>query len=196
MRVMTHFLLWAVRLSKPESQTSLTERKCLARYAAGKRRLVEIGVWEGATTTVLRRAMASDGILFAVDPYPVGRLGFSAPQVIAHKELATVCNGTVKWLRSTGEQAAFELSQNREMLVDFVFIDGDHSYDGLRIDWEAWSPLVERGGIVALHDSRSSAGRPIDDAGSAIYTREVILTDPRFKVVEFADTLTILSRRS
>jgi hypothetical protein len=30
--------------------------------------------------------------------------------------------------------------------VDFVFIDGDHSYDGLRADWLGWSMLVMPGG--------------------------------------------------
>lgn len=37
--------------------------------------------------------------------------------------------------------------------IDFVFIDGDHSYDGVRADWMAWSPLVRPGGLVAFHDT-------------------------------------------
>jgi len=36
---------------------------------------------------------------------------------------------------------------------DFVFIDGDHSYEGVRGDWLAWSPLVRPGGLVAFHDT-------------------------------------------
>lgn len=38
-------------------------------------------------------------------------------------------------------------------LVDVAFIDGDHSYEGVRADWLAWSPLVRPGGIVAFHDT-------------------------------------------
>lgn len=37
--------------------------------------------------------------------------------------------------------------------VDFLFIDGDHSYEGVRADWLAWSPLVRSGGLVAFHDT-------------------------------------------
>lgn len=37
--------------------------------------------------------------------------------------------------------------------LDFVFIDGDHTYDGVRADWLAWSPLVRPGGVVAFHDT-------------------------------------------
>lgn len=36
---------------------------------------------------------------------------------------------------------------------DFAFIDGDHSYEGVRADWHAYSPLVRPGGIVAFHDT-------------------------------------------
>ena len=102
----------------------------------------------------------------------------------------------MRWARLTGVEAAHEYASSGGEAVDFVFIDGDHSVEGLRGDWQAWSPLVAPGGIVALHDSCSSRTRQIDDAGSAIFTREVILRDPRFEVVEVVDTLTVLRRRS
>ena len=36
--------------------------------------------------------------------------------------------------------------------VDFLFIDGDHTYDGVKKDYEMYSPLVRSGGLVAFHD--------------------------------------------
>ncbi|MFZ6012191.1 MAG: class I SAM-dependent methyltransferase [Bacteroidota bacterium] len=36
--------------------------------------------------------------------------------------------------------------------IDFLFIDGDHSYDGVKKDFELYSPLVRKGGLVAFHD--------------------------------------------
>ena len=36
--------------------------------------------------------------------------------------------------------------------IDFLFIDGDHSYEGVKKDFEMYSPLVGSGGIIALHD--------------------------------------------
>jgi predicted O-methyltransferase YrrM len=36
--------------------------------------------------------------------------------------------------------------------VDFLFIDGDHSYAGVKADFELYAPLVRPGGIIALHD--------------------------------------------
>ena len=37
--------------------------------------------------------------------------------------------------------------------VDFLFIDGDHSYEGVKQDYEMYSPLVRKGGIIAFHDA-------------------------------------------
>jgi predicted O-methyltransferase YrrM len=36
--------------------------------------------------------------------------------------------------------------------VDFLFIDGDHTYQGVKQDFQMYSPLVRKGGIVAFHD--------------------------------------------
>lgn len=195
MRVLTHFLLWNAGLARAETQTSESERACLARHAAGRRRLVEVGVWHGVTTCRLRRAMHAEGVLFGVDPYPPGRLGFSAQRVIARREVEKSSGGEVRWLRLTGVEAARLLAEACEPPVDFVFIDGDHSYEGLRGDWEAWSGLVAPGGVVALHDSCSSAEREIEDAGSVLYTRDVVRRDARYELAEVIDTLTVMRRR-
>jgi predicted O-methyltransferase YrrM len=36
--------------------------------------------------------------------------------------------------------------------VDLLFIDGDHSYGGVRADFENYAPLVRPGGLIAFHD--------------------------------------------
>lgn len=36
--------------------------------------------------------------------------------------------------------------------VDFLFIDGDHTYDGVRQDYLMYAPLVRAGGIIAFDD--------------------------------------------
>lgn len=196
MRVTTHFVLWLLGLAEAETQTSDKERICLSRFAAGRKRLVEIGSWHGVSSSYLRRAMASDGVLICVDPYPIGRFGFSTQRFIALKEVSKVRNGTVRWVRMTGADAGRQFTASGESAPDFIFIDGDHSYDGLRQDWEEWSGLLADGGLIALHDSCSSAARKIDDAGSVVYTRESILHDPRFRLIERVDTLSVLERNA
>jgi len=36
--------------------------------------------------------------------------------------------------------------------VDFLFIDGDHSYEGVKSDFQTYKKLVKDGGLVAFHD--------------------------------------------
>ena len=36
--------------------------------------------------------------------------------------------------------------------VDFLFIDGDHTEEGVRSDYNMYSPLVRSGGIIAFLD--------------------------------------------
>lgn len=38
-------------------------------------------------------------------------------------------------------------------VYDFAFIDGDHTYEGVREDWLNYSPMVRPGGLVAFHDT-------------------------------------------
>lgn len=194
MSVLSHFLKWQFGLAPAETQTTPAERDCLARHAAGKRVLVEVGVWHGVTTCRLRAAMAPDGVLFAIDPYHVGRLGVSFQKRIAHSEVGRIPNGRVEWVRMTGVDAAKHLASQLAGRVEFLFLDGDHSYDGLKGDWLGWSPLMAPGGIVGLHDSRSTPQRPIDNAGSVRFTREVILADANFERIDEVDSLTVLRR--
>jgi predicted O-methyltransferase YrrM len=44
--------------------------------------------------------------------------------------------------------------------VDFLFIDGDHTYEGVKKDYEMYSPLVKKGGLIAFHDICYHAQEP------------------------------------
>lgn len=41
--------------------------------------------------------------------------------------------------------------------ADFLFIDGDHSYHGVKRDYNEYSPLVKVGGWVGFHDINDTA---------------------------------------
>jgi predicted O-methyltransferase YrrM len=194
MSVFSHFIKWTLGLASAEAVTTAAEGDCLTRHATGKQRLAEIGVWQGGTTKRLRAAMAADATLFAVDPFPKGRLGFSTHRAIASREVDAIRNGTVVWIRATAAGAARDPAV-RTGGFDFVFLDALHTYEGLREDWWAWSPLVAPGGIIAIHDSRATPGGHSEQVGGVRFTRDVIRNDSRFEIVEEVDSLTALRRR-
>lgn len=194
MRSLLHYALWRLRLAEATTQTTRDERDALARHADGRRRLAEIGVWQGVTTRRLRAAMSTDGELWAIDPFDRGRLGVSFPELVARGEVDVVENGTVRWIRATGERAAALWTEEGREPVEFLFIDGDHSFEGISADWNAWSGLLDIGGRVGLHDSRSTPERPIEHAGSVKFTDEFIRHDTRYRVVDEVGSLTVLER--
>jgi predicted O-methyltransferase YrrM len=169
------------------TQTTESERQTLANLARGKRLLAEIGVFQGVTARLLTSVMGPKGTYFAIDPYPVGRLGICFNYLIARNEVAKGRRGEVIWIKKTGADAP-EDPLIRDKKFDFLFIDGDHSYEGLKSDWEAWHARIAPGGVVALHDTRG--GRHACQR----YMEEIILMNPAFSILTEVDSLTVLQR--
>ena len=192
MSVLLHLVKWGLGLAPAEVWTTPAERDCLERHAAGKRRLAEIGVWHGGTSRRLRAAMAPDATLYAVDPYERGRLGFSIPRLVGMNEVGRIRNGRVVWVRATGTDAG-RTPEIRRAPFDFVFIDDAQSYERLQVEWETWAPLIEPGGIIALHDTQTIPG--VAEQSSERFAREIVFADDRFDVLETIDSLTVLRRR-
>ena len=182
------WLLYSLGLRDADTQTTEKERAVLAKHAKGRCSLVEIGVMHGVNTALLRSVMDPNGSLTGIDPHPPGRLRVSFERAIALREIARQTRGHATLLRAWSHEAAKGWSDP----IDFLFIDGDHSWEGIDRDWKDWSGYVEPGGIVALHDSRSISGRPAPD--SVRYNEEVILKDERFRPLDEVDSLTIIGR--
>lgn len=45
-----------------------------------------------------------------------------------------------------------QIGQEWQSEIDFLLVDGDHSYEGVRADLDAWLPHVKRRGTVWFHD--------------------------------------------
>jgi predicted O-methyltransferase YrrM len=190
------FVKWSLGIAMPETQTSRVEQAALEKYVKSRKRVVEIGVWHGVNTKRMRGAMDEHGVFFAVDPFPVGRLRFSTQQQIAQEVVAQQRGAPVRWIRETGAQAAADHVAAAEDPVDFIFFDGDHSYEGLRSDWEGWADLIMPGGLAAFHDAHPVPGRCPDHAGSVKYVNSVVSADPRFEPVETIESLRIFRRKA
>jgi hypothetical protein len=190
-----HYIKYKLGVSPAYSQTSESERLCLTKWAKGKKRIAEIGVFEGVNTRNFRSVMDESGTIIAIDPYFrsfFGLLGFGWIRRIAHNEVRKADRGSVIWVEDLGANAWRNTKVNPYLPLDFLFIDGDHSYDGVKGDWDAWSPHVGLGGVVALHDSINCSS---PNVGSEIFTQEVIKNDQRFEFVEEVDTLSIFIRQ-
>ena len=92
-------------------------------------------------------------------------------------------------------RALGELGRSHESF-DLVFVDGDHSLDGITADWAHWTERLARGGIVALHDTLLTPNKPPGyTLGSIEYFRDHIRHDPHFEIIKQRDSLSVLRKR-
>lgn len=189
-----HVLKYFLGLEPAASQTTEAERVAVGRYLAGRKRLVEIGVFEGVTTAAIARGMDQGAVLYAIDPFFPGRLGVCWGKLIAIPEVQCArSRGRVVFLPKFSYEALSDVPGE----VDFVFIDGDHSLEGITRDWTDWSARIEVGGIIALHDTCVSIHHPnTAQLGSFAYFESHIRHDPRFVLMEQVESLSILQRKS
>jgi cephalosporin hydroxylase len=126
-------------------------------------RVLEVGTWTGGTALLWAKMVSryDDGVVYCLD------LGFSygvhyanepgteimreySDQVYRH----TRYNKYIKELAGDTHDPAF-IEQVKNVVggpVDFIFIDGDHSYEGVKADFLNYAPLIKVGGAIAFHD--------------------------------------------
>jgi len=76
---------------------------------------------------------------------------------------------------------------------DFVFIDGDHSYEGVRYDLEQALRLVKPGGTIALHDYHREQESAEWQEGEMALGITKALDESGIPIAELVGTLAILS---
>ena len=148
---------------------------------------VEVGVWRGDYSAEIIAALAPTQFT-GVDPYLLHPAYADCPDPV---EFANQDNLDDLYDRTSARfhpwsnailrrQTGVAASQAfTDLSLDFVYIDGDHSYEFVSTDIKAWWPRVKSGGILAGHDY--TPGNPEKD-----HTYGVIQA-----VTEFAQTHTL-----
>ena len=119
------------------------------------RRLLEIGTAGGGTLFLLALAADRSASIVSVDlprgafggGYPVWKIPLYRGFVRRTQELHLIrgdSHDPVTLLRARGAL--------RGLPLDFLLIDGDHTYKGVRDDFRDYGPLVRPGGLIAFHD--------------------------------------------
>ena len=191
---LVHYIKYILRIEAAETQTTIAERNALKEFSKNARCCVEIGVFEGVNTILIAESMDSEGVLYGIDPFFKGRLGVSYHELITrHSITRKKLTKKIKLLPLFSYDALNEVPG----LIDFIFIDGDHSYEGIKRDWEDWSKKIKPGGIIALHDTSVPAHDPaISNLGSYKFFNEAIKNDPNFKKIKTVDSLNGLIKTS
>ncbi|MCP4644487.1 MAG: class I SAM-dependent methyltransferase [bacterium] len=140
----------------------------LASLGSGAGEIVEIGSYMGKSTFWLARGamdMAREHVT-AVDHFigsPEHREEGQWHSDVLEEE-GTTFHAFMKNITNTGvaqyvnpiRSSSREAVQNWTQPIRLLFIDGEHSYEAVKQDFDMWFPFVCPGGIVAFHDFDAS----------------------------------------
>ncbi len=147
----------------------------LAASWPGKGDIVELGSWVGLTTSYLATAceVRGEGRVWAVDTFEGTKEGGESYPSIERFDGSTleafrnqVAKAGVK--KHVSEMVGYTTEmakQYRGAPIRVLFIDADHSYEGVRADFETWWPHVSPGGLIIFHDyMMADVARFVDEA--------------------------------
>ena len=116
--------------------------------------VLEIGTAQGGTLWLWCRVADPGAKIVSVD-LRSGKFGggYHWAKIPLYKAFAEK-GQHLRLIRGDSHAPATFAQVKREFLgkIDFLFIDGDHSYAGVKQDFEMYSGLVRKGGLIAFHD--------------------------------------------
>ena len=143
----------------------LTEQEAMGLFllafkAPRNAKIVEIGSWQGKSTYCLAKGLRS-GKIYAIDPFNADA-GFDedSEKIYSVKKGVDDLYDTfihnmtkLKVLSKIVTKRGYSYQFPDEFdKIDVLFIDGDHSIEGCKLDFELFSPKVVIGGYIAFHD--------------------------------------------
>ena len=105
---------------------------------------VEIGVLRGENAREIMSEYSEIKHLYLVDSYKN-----SYSEYTKALEILRQWENKLVWCIDDSVNASKDFEDN---FFDFVYIDGDHSYDGVKRDIYAYWPKVKKGGAISGHD--------------------------------------------
>jgi predicted O-methyltransferase YrrM len=119
---------------------------------------VELGTWQGASAVPVARSIQRwGGTLTCVDTWSGelnsdgGSVSGKSPVMLlscARRMVEAGVGANVRLIPAMTLDAALFWSEP----IDFLYIDADHSYEGVSADLEAWVPHVKSGGLILGDD--------------------------------------------
>ena len=160
------------------------EARCLftlGYFPTSSGQVLEIGSYMGKSTVLLAKAHILSGNtqkLQAVDP--LNSPSITDPTI---REGDNVSDTFYQNLKNHGvaDQVDFlqglssDLAKNWKGDIRLLWIDGDHTYKGVKLDLELFKPFLKEGAMVAFHDVLNSFEGPV-----RVFAEDIVL-NPDFK---------------
>lgn len=147
--------------------------------------VVEIGTHKGGTLWALCQVAHPEALVVSID-LPKGLFGGGYSRREARRFRGFAQSGQRLHTLRRDSHDPKTVGRLESLLegrpIDFLMIDGDHTYEGVRRDWELYEPLVAPGGLIAFHDILEHEEQPLSKVDQ--FWHELA---PQHQTVEFTD---------
>jgi predicted O-methyltransferase YrrM len=155
-------------------------------------KVIEIGRYKGGSTLTIAAAMSGQGQFWSIDiGEKEARLHQHGPTRTFDDEIRDICaRFSLHVTLLVGDSRTIQVDTGE---VDLVFIDGDHSYEGVRNDFERFGRRVRIGGAVLFDDACDEAMFRTHSESVGKLLKE-ILTEQSFRLVKSVNRLAHIER--
>jgi len=146
---------------------------------------IEIGRFKGGSTLMLAAAVGPQGRLLSVDNETQDDPGIT--EILRQTNMLD----RVELVIADANEVECDLA------VDFVFIDGDHSYQGAKQDHNKWGSKVRPGGFIIHHDMGNA--RPLSSQWDSLFKLKLEIESTQQDVLELVQgvgSMVIFKRRN
>lgn len=168
----------------------INELACLLSFIRDRKleTVVEIGTARGGVLYSLCQSASENAVIVSID-LPRGEFG-GGYKASDEDRFRAFAKGKQKMsflrldshLESTKRKLSGIVGK-----VDLLFIDGDHTYKGVKKDWKMYAPMVKKGGIVVFHDICHHPTVPTCQVDK--FWKEI--KEKKMNVIEFIDPMDI-----
>lgn len=171
--------------------TTDIERDLLQEYAKKAQiGIIEIGILDGKTTKEM--AEVASVPIYGIDPL----IPDSMNKRLIGTEEKVLSNLAFYDKFHFIKDFSYNVASGWDKPFDFIFIDGDHTYDAVKRDFEDWYPLIMQGGYIAFHDSAEVT--TIEDVfpgwPGCVKLMAEIKNDERVRFVEVKDSISVFQK--
>jgi len=196
-------------VKKTHALLTLNESKLLfslAKNADKKGVIVEIGSYKGGSTVILGLGskLSNNIKVYAIDPH-IHRKEKWGKENVPLSTLDTfkknVKEARLEDLIVPIVKTSKEASISWKKPISLLWIDGNHEYDFVKMDFILWEKHLINGGLIALHDTNNSnktlfsmkiSARRLD--GPARVVKQYILNSKRFRNLKVIDSITVAQK--